>query len=322
MANNKTGFNYYNVDTDRYQDIRIKRLKKDFGCTGIAVYDYILSEVYRDKGCFSEWDESRAFDVAEYFGLKESTVEEIVKYCGVVGLFEKGLLSRGIVTSQSIQKRYLEMCVRAKRNNCKIPDAIKIQEESKIITEETAKLPEECTQNSCSLPQSKVKESKVNKRKKREIREKPEQPVSPPSSNVKIDFQRLLETYHSCCPLMPKVKELTTQRKVSIEARNKEHGKNVIFEVLKKAGASKFLNGENDRGFIAGFDWIFKPSNFVKILEGNYDNREVKKEKITYKPPKNENNLEEYGGMSPDYERYKERVNQLVVSKKMEEVRP
>lgn len=30
MANTKTGLNYYTVDCDRYQDRRIKRLKKIF----------------------------------------------------------------------------------------------------------------------------------------------------------------------------------------------------------------------------------------------------------------------------------------------------
>lgn len=95
MANNKTGFDYYNVDTDRYQDIKIKRLKKDFGSSGIAVYDYILCEIYRVRGCFIVWDESTAFDVAEYFGLKENLVNEIVNYCCAVGLFDKALLKSG-----------------------------------------------------------------------------------------------------------------------------------------------------------------------------------------------------------------------------------
>ena len=74
MANHKQGLAYYNVDTDRYSDRRIKRLKKAFGGVGIAVYDYILCEVYRDKGCGLEWDDDTAFDVADYFGLKESLV--------------------------------------------------------------------------------------------------------------------------------------------------------------------------------------------------------------------------------------------------------
>lgn len=163
MANNKIGLAYYNVDTDRYQDIRIKRLKKECGCSGIAVYDYLLCEIYRVKGCFIEWDASTAFDVAEYFGLKETTIEEIVNYCCHVGLFDKGLrTSRSILTSSSIQRRYVEMCRRAKRNEIKIPPEVE------IIPEECAIIPEECNDTSGSLPQSKVKESKVNKSSKRE----------------------------------------------------------------------------------------------------------------------------------------------------------
>jgi hypothetical protein len=116
MANNKTGLSYYSTDTDRYQDIRIKRLKKTFKCMGIAVYDYILCEIYRVRGCFIEWDESTAFDVADYFGLKETQVGEIVNYCCAVGLFNKELLASGsVLTSESIQKRYIEICTRAKR---------------------------------------------------------------------------------------------------------------------------------------------------------------------------------------------------------------
>jgi len=150
----KTGFDYYNVDTDRYQDIRIKRLKKTFGCNGVAVYDYILCEIYRVKGCFLEWDESTAFDVADYLELKESAVNEIVNYCGVVGLFNKELLTSGsIISSLSIQNRYIEMCRRAKRTNCDIPKNV-------IILEETKKLPEETAKTTEETQQSKVEKSK------------------------------------------------------------------------------------------------------------------------------------------------------------------
>lgn len=129
MANTKTGLNYFTVDCERYQDRRIKRLKKDFSCRGIAVYDYILCEIYRVQGCFLEWDSNTVFDVAEYFGLKENVVQEIVAYCGTVGLFDKELLSRGIITSASIQQRYIDMCTRAKRRNIIIPDKCKLNME-------------------------------------------------------------------------------------------------------------------------------------------------------------------------------------------------
>ena len=165
MARAKTGLSYYSVDTDRYQDIKIKRLKKVFGCQGIAVYDYILCEIYRVQGCFLEWDESTAFDVAEYWGLKESLVNEIVKYCASVGLFDKELLCSGIVTSRSIQERYLDFCARAKRKSYSIPEKIKLTEESDIIPEESDIITEESDiipENSGSLPRREVKRSKEN----------------------------------------------------------------------------------------------------------------------------------------------------------------
>ena len=137
MANIRVGLSYYSVDTDRYLDIRIRRLVKAFGCDGIAVYDYLLCNIYRVKGCFAAWDESTAFNVAEYLRLKESGVLEIVRYCGVVGLFNKELLSRGIITSAAIQRRYIDTCIRAKRKNLEIPEFCR------ILPEETAKLPEE-----------------------------------------------------------------------------------------------------------------------------------------------------------------------------------
>lgn len=134
---NKKGFAYYNTDTDRYQDVKIKKLKKQFKGDGVSVYDYILCEIYRVKGHFIVWDESTAFDVAEYWDLKETTVNEIVNYCCYVGLFNKELLvSESILTSLSIQNRFKEMSVRAKRKD------VIIQEKHSIIPEGYIKLPE------------------------------------------------------------------------------------------------------------------------------------------------------------------------------------
>ena len=112
------------------------------------------------------WDESTAFDVAEYWGLKETKVNEIVRYCCAVGLFDKALLSNGnVLTSSSVQSRYVEMCIRARRKEIIIPEQFdilpeksrkmleeyrrmyakprKMREESKIITEESPKITEE-----------------------------------------------------------------------------------------------------------------------------------------------------------------------------------
>jgi hypothetical protein len=126
------------------------------------------------RGCFIEWDESTAFDVAEYFDLKETQVNEIVNYCCAVGLFDKELLASGrILTSASIQKRYIEMSTRAKRKDIEIPEQCRIiREESTIIREESKNPPEVCDK----VKKSKVKESN------------PPTPFSAFETNFNLDF--------------------------------------------------------------------------------------------------------------------------------------
>jgi len=163
----KVGLLYYNVDTDRYNDIRIKRLRKEFSGNGVAVYDYILCEIYRVKGSFMEWDESTAFDVSDYFGLKETLVNEIVNYCCHVGLFNKKLLaSESVLTSQSIQSRYMEICKRAKRKDAKVP------EKYLILPEESSKVQEEVKKTQEEFNEVKYSKVKYSKEKENNIKEK------------------------------------------------------------------------------------------------------------------------------------------------------
>lgn len=74
--------------------------------------------------------------------------------------------------------------------------------------------------------------------------------------------------------MIPRIKSLSDQRKKCVGARIREYGKPALSTVIRKAAASDFLNGKNGRDFIATFDWLMKPTNFPKVLEGNYDNHE------------------------------------------------
>lgn len=66
---------------------------------------------------------------------------------------------------------------------------------------------------------------------------------------------------------------ISEQRQGSIRARIREHGMEAFKEMIKKAAKSDFLKGGSKSGFKASFDWMIKPNNFPKIIEGNYDNR-------------------------------------------------
>lgn len=188
MVSNKTGLSYFGIDTDIFQDRKIKRLKKTFGCAGIAIYIYLLCDVYRDKGCVLVWDEDCAFDVAEYLGVKESLVNEVVKYCGAVDLFNEELLSCGIITSESIQRRYIEMCKRARRTSANIP------EEWRLITEESGKITEECGEitEDCGVTPTfsdKEKKSKVKESKEKESSVCEEAHTPTPAQEINPDLE-------------------------------------------------------------------------------------------------------------------------------------
>lgn len=95
-------------------------------------------------------------------------------------------------------------------------------------------------------------------------------------SSSTLDFARLLEFFNAQLKennsLIPSIKQLSDARKKMLKARVREFGKEALVSVFRKAAVSDFLNGKNNRNFIASFDWLLKPTNFPKVLEGNYDN--------------------------------------------------
>jgi len=100
------------------------------------------------------------------------------------------------------------------------------------------------------------------------------------SKKDKIDYEFVINLYHTLCPKMNKVQVISDQRKSFINARYTQFGLEKITEVIQKAGDSEFLNGNNDKVWKADFEWIMRPNNFVKVLEGKYNKSESDKPKF------------------------------------------
>ncbi|WP_288896708.1 DUF4373 domain-containing protein, partial [uncultured Bacteroides sp.] len=133
----KQGFSYYKAETDRFQDIKIKRLKKKYHCAGYAVYQYVLNEIYRVRGYCLPFTEDHLFDVSEYWDIEEEEVTAIIGYCAEIGLFDNRLWQeKGVLTARSIQTRYIDIC-----KVCKKTPAI--EEELRLVeAEKAAQAPE------------------------------------------------------------------------------------------------------------------------------------------------------------------------------------
>ena len=84
---------------------------------------------------------------------------------------------------------------------------------------------------------------------------------------ARTDYQGILDEYNATCTKMPKAEALTDNRRKTINARIKEHGRDAITEVFRYASQSPHHNGTNDLGWQASFDWLMGPKNFLKILE-------------------------------------------------------
>ena len=90
----------------------------------------------------------------------------------------------------------------------------------------------------------------------------------------KIDFEKVRQQFNRLMQdkAIPKIKgKIAGQRKAFFEARVREYGITSAYRVMIKAAESGFLNGGGRNGWIANFEWIFRPNNFPKVLDGYYD---------------------------------------------------
>ena len=96
----------------------------------------------------------------------------------------------------------------------------------------------------------------------------------------RVPYDRIRDMWNETCKGLLNVHVLSKSRKSKIKTRVAEMGglekaMETIGKLFAKVSESKFLNGDNDRSWKAGFDWLFEnDKNWVKVMEGNYDNRE------------------------------------------------
>lgn len=114
-----------------------------------------------------------------------------------------------------------------------------------------------------------------------EPEENPSPPGSAPPPSPRIDYNAIMQKFNTALAgKIPRIEKMTDARKRAVNARVKDFGPESVDKVISIVAASDFLHGRNKSDWCADFDWIFRPANYAKILEGNYDN---KKKKGSYK---------------------------------------
>ena len=158
------GIEYYPLDVDFLNDLKIKKIMKSCGPNSIAIIILLLGNIYGDEGYFMKWDEDVCFLVADAVGAKEVYVKEVLNTCLQVDLFSSELFEKfSIITSKGIQKRFFEITKRRKRENLINEYLLVNVTETGVIVAETPITVAETGVIVSKSTQSKVKKSKVKK---------------------------------------------------------------------------------------------------------------------------------------------------------------
>ena len=92
------------------------------------------------------------------------------------------------------------------------------------------------------------------------------------------DVRQVFEAWQSLgIQKLRKVPDSSTNAGKMLRARIKDYGIGSVLEAVEIVRASDFLMGRAT-DFQITFDWFVKPNNFLKIVNGNYDNREKKEQ--------------------------------------------
>lgn len=92
-------------------------------------------------------------------------------------------------------------------------------------------------------------------------------------SICRTDVQRIIGKWNELG--LTKVAKLIPgkTRDKMLRARIREYGADSICDAIDSIRDSDFLMGRNKSGWQITFDWLIRPNNFPKVLDGNYTNK-------------------------------------------------
>ncbi|WP_129659171.1 DUF4373 domain-containing protein [Bacteroides fragilis] len=191
MAIAYDGINYFPVGVNFMEENAMEVIEAKYGIKGSAIVLKLMCKIYKE-GYYIRWDEEQCLIFANKVG-REVQAEEVQGIIEI--LFTKGILDRnsykenGILTSESIQKVWMEATKRRKRELSELPYLMvkpekengkadtppalqEIQQPELFKKEKTPVNPKNVVhhvavdaKNACNSGQSKVKENKAEENK-------------------------------------------------------------------------------------------------------------------------------------------------------------
>ena len=254
----KEGIPYFEWDTEL--DIAHKQILAEYGFKGLGIVVMIYSLIYKGHGYYVEWNDENLLLFMLENGVsgdrQRNLIQCVVSACIKRNIFSQQLYQEyGILTSEKIQENYFRATARRK-----LPEV----EKEYLLLSDANKEVSVCNNSKivCNNPTDKIREDKKIISKD----------ISDPDDAVKHVFDAWNSLKDLGIPQIIKIEKKSTRYK-ALSARLKEYSEEDVLRAIENIKNSNFLQGNNDRNWIIKFDWFLKPNNFIKVLEGNYDNK-------------------------------------------------
>ena len=123
MATIYDGINYFPVGVNFMEENAMEVIEAKYGIKGPAIVLKLLCKIYKE-GYFIRWDEEQCLIFANKAGreVQAAEVQGIIEILFIKGIMNRNsYLENGILTSESIQKVWLEATKRRKRELSELP---------------------------------------------------------------------------------------------------------------------------------------------------------------------------------------------------------
>ena len=160
------GVEYFPLNVNFINDLKVRKLLLSCGAEAIAVLIYLLSTIYKDEGYYVEIHEDEIDLIALDVNVTPEFVLEVINKACEVRFFDVNLYNNfNILTSKGIQERYLKITERRK-NSVVITqfNLINVYNNSVNVNNNSINVDNNSI-NVYKSTQSKVKESKEKKSK-------------------------------------------------------------------------------------------------------------------------------------------------------------
>ena len=163
MATIYDGINYFPVGVNFMEENAMEVIEAKYGIKGSAIVLKLLCKIYKE-GYFIRWDEEQCLIFANKAGreVQAAEVQGIIEILFIKGILDKNsYLENGILTSENIQKVWMEATKRRKRELSELPYLmVKTEKENDKPEKESGKPDNASTQQEVEQPKP-LKEGKA-----------------------------------------------------------------------------------------------------------------------------------------------------------------